>query len=165
MKKKRRPVTINAILKAEGRGERLNATEVKKLLRHELSLICRYRDNYTCFISGARVLPGIGPGTGQAAHAIPINQLPPEYRYDPRVVFWMEGSVHSDFDGRTRFGHKPANQAIFWGKLQRTDPERFAWLTSIPRNASPRTVPLSELIEQLQSLRAMRRAIEPKENT
>lgn len=151
-KKARTRVTPDAIRKVESERN-LKAPELKKLLRETLSKVCRIRDKYTCFMTGRVCPPGITPGTGQAAHLIPINDLPPEYRYDPRVVVWMEGATHSNFDGRTRFGQKTANQAAVWGKLARVNPELFIWLTGLPKANGQDRVKTQDLRDQLAKLR------------
>ena len=116
----------------EGR-RKLSTSEIKVLCRDLLSKVCRERDNYTCYVTGQKCEPGVMAWQGQAAHLIPINRLPPELRYDPRVVKWMCGSAHSDFDGNTNYGKKSANQAFVWGKLAREEPELFEFLTTLPR--------------------------------
>lgn len=154
--KKPRAKTVPAIRKAEAAGETLDRTQLKKLLRAELSRVVRERDELRCYVTGRECPPGAyGPGNGQCAHLIPINQLPPEYRYDPRLCVWLETTIHSDFDGRTHYGKKPANQARVWGILAQRDPELFEFVTSLPKSQAGDKVPIHELRDQLERLRAM----------
>ena len=98
--------------------------------------------------------PGIGPGTGQAAHLLPRQDVPFWLRYDPRIVVWLEGEVHAAFDGRLGRGRKAANQALVWGKLAKEQPDVFELLTGTDwKHRAGQTVPIYELREKLEALR------------
>lgn len=147
--------TVSAIKAREGKGGKLNATELKKLLRAELSQRVRERDGLRCYVCGARCEPGILAYQGQAAHLRPINSLPPAYRYDPRVCKWMCGKDHAEFDGNTGKGRKAAFQLPVWHKLQTEEPELYAWVLNLPKAVGRDRVSVVDLRERLEELRRL----------
>lgn len=133
----------------------LNATELKKLLRAELSRIVRARDEYRCFVCNAVVEPGIRAWQGQAAHLRPILKLPPKFRYDPNLCVWMCGTHHSEFDGNSFRGKVAAYQLPVWERLQREKPEVYKWLIETPIATGVDKSTACDLRDQLEALRAI----------
>lgn len=147
--------SVASIEKYEAEGGLLNAAQCKILLRKELSRVVRTLADCKCFLTGAHCPPGIiVRGLGQAAHLIPIDDLPPQYKYDPYLCIWLETMEHLAFDGKLGMGRKAANQAAVWGKLQREDPDRFEFVTSLPKNRGQFKERVADLREQLRILRA-----------
>lgn len=147
--------SVSAIRERESKGGNLNATELKKLLRSELSRVVRIRDSYKCYVCGMEASPGILAFHGQAAHLRPINSLSPEFRYDPRTCKWMCGVHHSEFDGNTGKGRIPAYQLPVWSKLQAEEPQLYEWVKSLPKAVGKDKQRIADLRDMLEKLRRM----------
>jgi len=145
--------TVSAIRKAEGQRP-LRRPELIKMLDVEWSRCIRERDEYICQITGKYCEPGCQPGQGNAAHLIGKGQAPFHLKYDLRNGLWMEWQLHMEFDGLLAGKRRPARQSLVWGWLARNRPEDFAYLTGSPWKANIANVPIHELREKLEELRA-----------